>query len=74
MAIEGYFYKWKETFTLADNTVQTETDKLVTEVICRFGAPYHIHTSQGRVYVSDLFFERKGQNWSYEMRKIKLKF
>lgn len=33
-------------------------DKLVTEFICKFGAPYHIHTDQGRVkFGSELFSE-----------------
>ena len=42
---------------LPDHTAQTEADKLVTEVICRFGVPCRIHSDQGLEFKSDLFRE-----------------
>lgn len=44
-------------FALPDHTAQTVADKLVTEFICKFGAPYRIHTDQGREFESELFCE-----------------
>lgn len=55
MVIGDYFFKWKEAFALPDHTAQTVADKLVTEFICKFGAPYRIHTDQGREFESELF-------------------
>lgn len=49
------FFKWKEAFALEDHTAQT--DKLVTEVMCRLGIPFRIHTDQGRKFESALFTE-----------------
>ena len=57
MVVGDYFSKWKEAFALPDHTAQTVADKLVTEVICRFGVPYRIHSDQGREFESDLFRE-----------------
>jgi transposase InsO family protein len=55
MVVGDYFSKWKEAFTLENRTAQTVSDKLVTEVICRFGVPYRIHTDQGKEFESALF-------------------
>lgn len=57
MVMGNYFSKWKEAFAIPDHTVLTVADKLVTEFICTFGAPYRIHTDQGREFESDLFSE-----------------
>lgn len=57
MVIGDYFSKWKEAFALPDHTAQTVADKLVTGFICTFGAPYRIHTDQGREFESELFSE-----------------
>lgn len=49
--------KGKDAFALPDHTAQTVADKFVTEFICKFGAPYRIHTDQGREFESELFSE-----------------
>ncbi|VDI38300.1 Hypothetical predicted protein [Mytilus galloprovincialis] len=57
MVIGDYFSKWKEAYALKNHTAQAVADKLVTEFICRFGAPTRIHTDQGREFESNLFSE-----------------
>jgi hypothetical protein len=57
MVVGDYFTKWKEAFAIPDQTAFTVADKLVTEVICRFGCPEQIHTDQGRNFTSKLFTE-----------------
>lgn len=39
-----YFTKWKESFVLQNHTAQTVENVLITEFICRYGTPYHLHT------------------------------
>ncbi|MES9884898.1 MAG: reverse transcriptase domain-containing protein [Sedimenticola sp.] len=50
-----YFSKWKEAFAVPDHTALTVADKIVTEIVCRMGAPTQIHTDQGREFQSHLF-------------------
>ena len=57
MVVGDYYSKWKEAFALKDHKALTVADKLVTEVICRFGCPKQIHTDQGREFESQLFAE-----------------
>jgi len=57
MVVGDYFSKWKEAYPISDHTALTVADKLVTEFICRLGAPKRIHTDQGREFESVLFAE-----------------
>lgn len=55
MVLGDYFSKWTEAYALPNHTAQAVADKLVTEFICRFGAPMRIHTDQGPEFESHLF-------------------
>ena len=57
LVIMDYFTKWVEAFALPNHTAQTVADKLVTEWICRYGIPLHLHSDQGRDFESNLFQE-----------------
>ena len=47
LIIADYFTKWVEVFPLPNREAKTVADKLVNEVICRFGTPLIIHSDQG---------------------------
>ena len=49
--------KWTEAFPLPNQEAKTVAEKLVNEVISRFGAPERIHTDQGRNFKAELFKE-----------------
>jgi hypothetical protein len=55
--IADYFTKWTEAFALRNHKANTIAKKLVEEFICRFGAPYAIHSDQGRDFESNLLKE-----------------
>ncbi|KAK3105584.1 hypothetical protein FSP39_001056 [Pinctada imbricata] len=55
IVIGDYYTKWKEAFSVPNHTALTVADKLVTEMICKFGCPEQIHTDQGREFESNLF-------------------
>ena len=55
LVLGDYFSKWKEAYPIPDHTALTVADKLVSEVICRFGTVKQIHTDQGREFESHLF-------------------
>ena len=57
LIIADYFTKWVEAFPLPNQEARTVADKLVNEVVCRFGIPLIIHTDQGRNFESALFAE-----------------
>jgi transposase InsO family protein len=57
MVVGDYFSKWTEAYPLPMHTALIVADKLVTEFICRYGAPLRIHTDQGRGFESHLFAE-----------------
>ena len=57
LVIADYFTKWVEAFPLPNQEAKTVADKLVNEVVCRFGIPLIIHTDQGRNFKSALFTE-----------------
>ena len=50
-----YFTKWVEAYPVPNHTALTVADKLVNELISRFGVPLEIHTDQGREFESILF-------------------
>lgn len=57
LIIADYFTKWVEAFPLPNQEAKTVADKLVNEVVCRFGIPLMIHSDQGRNFESALFAE-----------------
>ena len=57
LIIADYFTKWVEAFPLPNQEAKTVADKLVNEVICRFGVPLMIHSDQGGNFESALFAE-----------------
>lgn len=57
VVVSDYFTKFTEAFALPNHTAQTVADKLVTEVICRYGCPEQIHSDMAREFESFLFLE-----------------
>ena len=57
LVVGDYFTKWTEAFPLPNQEAKTVAEKLVNEVISRFGAPERIHTDQGRNFEAQLFKE-----------------
>ena len=52
-----YFTKWPEVYSIANQETDTIAKVLVEEFICRFGAPLHIHSDQGRNFCLKVFNE-----------------
>ncbi|CAC5393515.1 unnamed protein product [Mytilus coruscus] len=57
LVISDYFSKWTKAFALRNHKAKTIAKKLVEEFICRFGAPYAVHSDQGRDFESNLITE-----------------
>ena len=52
-----HFTKWVEIMAVPDQTAVTCANKLLNEVICRYGCPLTLHSDRGRNYESLLFVE-----------------
>lgn len=52
-----HFTKWVEIMAVPDQTAFTCANKLLNEVISRYGCPLSIHSDQGRCYESSIFAE-----------------
>lgn len=50
-----HFTKWVEIMAVPDQTAITSANKLLNEVIARFGGPLTIHSDQGRNYETTIF-------------------
>ena len=57
LVVSDHFTKWVEIFPVPNFTAKTCADKILNEVIARFGCPYDLHSDQGRNYESDIFKE-----------------
>ena len=57
LVVADYFTRWVEVYGLPNTEASTVAKVLVNEWICRFGAPYAIHSDQGRNFESQLFAE-----------------
>ena len=57
LVVADYFTRWVEAYGLPNTEASTVAKVLVNEWICRFGAPYAIHSDQGRNFESQLFAE-----------------
>ena len=57
LVISDYFTRWAEAIGLPNQEATTVAQALMSEWICRYGAPESIHTDQGRNFESNLFSE-----------------
>ena len=57
VVVVDYFTKWVEAFALPIQEAELVTERLVENVICRFGVPHEIHSDQGRNFESRVFQE-----------------
>ena len=57
LVVADYFTKWAEVFPLPNQEASTIAEKLVEEVVCRFGLPWELHTDQGQNFESNLVKE-----------------
>ena len=57
LVVTDYFTKWVEVFAVPDQTAVTCAEKILNEVVARFGTPLSLHSDQGRNYESVLFAE-----------------
>ena len=55
--MSDHFTKWVEVFAVPDFTAKTCAEKILNEVIARFGCPHDLHSDQGRNYESQIFAE-----------------
>ena len=57
LVVTDHFTKWVEIFAIPDQTAATCADRILNDVIARFGCPYDMHSDQGRNYESHIFQE-----------------
>lgn len=57
LVVSDYFTKWTECFAIPNMEARTVADKIVREVITRFGVPTMIHSDQGKQFEGHLFTE-----------------
>ncbi|MGH0164280.1 UNVERIFIED_CONTAM: hypothetical protein FKN15_046787 [Acipenser sinensis] len=55
LVVQDYFTKWVEAYPLPDDKAVTVADTLTSEWVCRYGAPYTLHSDQGSNFESDVF-------------------
>ena len=55
LVVTDHFTKWTEIFPVPDQTATTCADKILNEVISRFGSCLDLHSDQGRNYESAIF-------------------
>ena len=53
--VADYFSKWSKAFPMRDQEATTVAEILVREIISRFGAPFSLHSDQGRNFESTVF-------------------
>ena len=57
LIVADYFTKWTEVFPIQNQEANTVGEKIVKEVVSRFGVPLSIHSDQGRNFESTVFME-----------------
>lgn len=55
LVVTDHFTKWVEIFAIPDFSATTCANKILDEVIARFGCPLYIHSDQGTNYESQIF-------------------
>lgn len=57
LVVTDHFTSWVEIFPVPDQTAVTCAEKILNEVIARFGCPFEMLSDQGRNYESRIFAE-----------------
>ncbi len=57
LVVTDHFTKWVEILAVPDQTAATCADRILNEVISRYGCPYDLLSDQGRNYESAIFSE-----------------
>ena len=47
LVVSNFFTKWTESYPIPNQEATTVAEKLVSELICRFGVPHQLHSDQG---------------------------
>ncbi|XP_037834631.1 uncharacterized protein LOC112450568 [Kryptolebias marmoratus] len=55
LVVQDYFSKWVEAYPLSDEQAPTVAEKIVSEWVCRYGAPHSLHSDQGTNFESAVF-------------------
>ena len=54
LVVTDYFTKWVEIFAVPNQTAVTCAEKILNNVVARFGTPLSLHSDQGRNYESKI--------------------
>ncbi len=57
IVVQDYYTKWVEAYAVPDQEATTVARRLVDDFVCRFGAPFSLHSDQGRNFESKIFQE-----------------
>lgn len=57
LIVTDYFTNWVEVLPVPDQTAETCAEKILNEIIARFGCPLDLHSDQGANYRSQIFKE-----------------
>lgn len=55
IVVQDYFSKWAEAYPVPNEQALTVAEKVVSEWVCRFGAPHTLHSDQGTNFESAVF-------------------
>uniref|UniRef100_A0A3P8TEZ0 Gypsy retrotransposon integrase-like protein 1 n=1 Tax=Amphiprion percula TaxID=161767 RepID=A0A3P8TEZ0_AMPPE len=55
LVVQDYFSKWVEAYPVPDIQAATVAEKIASEWVCRYGAPYSLHSDQGTNFESTVF-------------------
>ncbi|KAM6975889.1 retrovirus-related Pol polyprotein from transposon 412 [Tautogolabrus adspersus] len=55
LVVQDYFSKWVEAYPVPDMQASTVAEKIVSEWVCRYGAPHSLHSDQGTNFESAVF-------------------
>ena len=55
LILGDYFTKWVEAYLLENQQAETVAEVIVKEFVSRFGAPFQLHSDQGRNFEAELF-------------------
>lgn len=55
LVVQDYFTKWVEAYPLPDEQAVSVAEVLVTQWVCRYGAPQVLHSDQGSNFQSEVF-------------------
>ncbi|RXN37833.1 Transposon Ty3-G Gag-Pol poly [Labeo rohita] len=55
LVVQDYFTKWVEAYPLPNDQAVTVAEIIVSEWVCRYGAPLTLHSDQGTNFESEVF-------------------